>query len=190
MYMYGGVLYLESPNRACIFIVHIIIHPKYVVLHVQLHEHYKVDITSYSIICFIPPPPPSKCGPRLSPEAADKLRNRYVMMRSRARQHERDTAKRINIPITVRQLEAVIRIAESLAKMSLLPFALESHVEEALRLFQVSTLDAAMSGTLSGTSGIVVSLVECVYNTCIIVYVWRSGVIIVMCAYRVCFICM
>lgn len=95
----------------------------------------------------------NKCGPRLSPEAADKLRNRYVMMRSRARQHERDTAKRINIPITVRQLEAVIRIAESLAKMSLLPFALESHVEEALRLFQVSTLDAAMSGTLSGAEG-------------------------------------
>ena len=163
--MYGGVLYLESPRRACIFIVHIIIHPKYVVLPVQLHEHYKVDIYIYHILLHytLYSPPPSKCGPRLSPEAADKLRNRYVMMRSRARQHERDTAKRINIPITVRQLEAVIRIAESLAKMSLLPFALESHVEEALRLFQVSTLDAAMSGTLSGTSGVVVSLVECVY---------------------------
>ena len=49
-----------------------------------------------------------------------------------------------------RQLEAVVRIAESLAKMSLVPFALESHVDEALRLFKVSTLDAAMSGSLSG----------------------------------------
>ena len=49
-----------------------------------------------------------------------------------------------------RQLEAIIRISESLAKMSLLPFALESHVDEALRLFQVSTLDAALSGSLSG----------------------------------------
>ena len=57
-------------------------------------------------------PPPSlpsspcplfrRCGPRLSEEAADKLRNRYVMMRSGTRQHERETAKRTNIPITVR----------------------------------------------------------------------------------------
>ena len=51
------------------------------------------------------------------------------------------------------QLEAIIRISESLAKMSLTPFALESHVDEALRLFQVSTLDAAMSGSLSGAEG-------------------------------------
>ena len=49
-----------------------------------------------------------------------------------------------------RQLEAIIRISESLAKMALLPFAMESHVDEALRLFQVSTLDASHSGTVSG----------------------------------------
>lgn len=52
-----------------------------------------------------------------------------------------------------RQLEAIVRISESLAKMSLSPFALESHVDEALRLFQVSTLDAALSGSLSGAEG-------------------------------------
>jgi hypothetical protein len=34
--------------------------------------------------------------------------------------------------------------------MKLQPFATEADVEEALRLFQVSTLDAALSGTLSG----------------------------------------
>lgn len=34
--------------------------------------------------------------------------------------------------------------------MKLQPFATEADVEEALRLFQVSTLDAAMSGSLSG----------------------------------------
>lgn len=50
----------------------------------------------------------------------------------------------------VRQLEAVIRIAESLAKMELKPFASDTHVDEALRLFQVSTLDAASSGNLAG----------------------------------------
>ena len=50
----------------------------------------------------------------------------------------------------LRQLEAIIRMSESLAKMSLSPFATEVHVDEALRLFQVSTLEAAMSGNLSG----------------------------------------
>ena len=54
------------------------------------------------------------------------------------------------IPITVRQLEAVVRISEALAKMQLLPFATVQHVDEALRLFQVSTLDAAASGSLTG----------------------------------------
>lgn len=49
-----------------------------------------------------------------------------------------------------RQLEAVVRIAESLAKMKLQAVAGEEEVDEALRLFQVSTLDAALSGNLSG----------------------------------------
>lgn len=49
-----------------------------------------------------------------------------------------------------RQLEAIVRIAESLAKMQLKPFATEVHIDEALRLFKVSTLDAASSGNLAG----------------------------------------
>ncbi|XP_010614222.1 DNA replication licensing factor MCM5 isoform X1 [Fukomys damarensis] len=94
-----------------------------------------------------------KCGPRLSAEAAEKLKNRYILMRSGARQHERDSDRRSSIPITVRQLEAIVRIAEALGKMKLQPFATEADVEEALRLFHVSTLDAALSGTLSGVEG-------------------------------------
>lgn len=47
----------------------------------------------------------------------------------------------------------MIRLSESLAKMQLLPFATEVHVDEALRLFQVSTLDAAMTGSLAGAEG-------------------------------------
>uniref|UniRef100_A0A8C0XW08 DNA replication licensing factor MCM5 n=1 Tax=Cyprinus carpio carpio TaxID=630221 RepID=A0A8C0XW08_CYPCA len=90
----------------------------------------------------------AKCGPRLS-----KLKNRYVVMRSGAKEHERETDRRVSIPITVRQLEAVVRIAESLAKMKLQPIAGEEEVDEALRLFQVSTLDAALSGSLSGVEG-------------------------------------
>lgn len=56
-----------------------------------------------------------------------------------------------------RQLEAVVRIAESLAKMKLHAVAGEDEVDEALRLFQVSTLDAALSGNLSGMCSCVLS---------------------------------
>ncbi|XP_076657614.1 DNA replication licensing factor Mcm5 [Halictus rubicundus] len=95
----------------------------------------------------------TRCGPRLSKEAGEKLKNRYVVMRASTREHEKDTEKRLSIPITVRQLEAVIRISESLAKMQLQSFATEVHVNEALRLFQVSTMDAALSGSLAGAEG-------------------------------------
>ncbi|KAK6311893.1 hypothetical protein J4Q44_G00175570 [Coregonus suidteri] len=77
-----------------------------------------------------------KCGPRLSASAAEKLKNRYVVMRSGAREHERESDRRASIPITVRQLEAVVRISESLAKMKLQAVAGEEEVDEALRLFQ------------------------------------------------------
>ncbi|XP_048377594.1 DNA replication licensing factor MCM5 isoform X2 [Stegostoma tigrinum] len=95
----------------------------------------------------------TKCGPRLSAEAAEKLKNRYILMRSGAREHERESDRSSSIPITVRQLEAIVRISESLAKMKLQPFATDRDVEEALRLFQVSTLDAALSGSLAGAEG-------------------------------------
>jgi DNA replicative helicase MCM subunit Mcm2 (Cdc46/Mcm family) len=44
------------------------------------------------------------------------------------------------------QLEAIIRITESLAKMTLSPVATEAHVDEAIRLFRQSTMDAVQSG--------------------------------------------
>jgi DNA replication licensing factor MCM5 len=50
------------------------------------------------------------------------------------------------IPITVRQLEAIVRLSESLARMSCTPDVTDVHVREALRLFRVSTLDAASTG--------------------------------------------
>lgn len=61
-----------------------------------------------------------------------------------------EMSNRSAIPITVRQLEAIIRISESLAKMELLPFASEQHIDEALRLFRVSTIEAAATGSLIG----------------------------------------
>ena len=53
---------------------------------------------------------------------------------------------RSSIPITVRQLEAIIRISESLAKLSLSATATEAHVDEAIRLFLASTMDAVTQG--------------------------------------------
>merc|ERR1712096_62515 len=86
----------------------------------------------------------SRCGPRLEQAAAEKLKNKYVLMRNSSREVE-EGEKRLAIPITVRQLEAVVRISESLAKMELQPFANDAHVDEAIRIFQVSTLSAAHS---------------------------------------------
>merc|ERR1719431_1961541 len=95
----------------------------------------------------------ARCGPRLTQEAAEKLKNRYVLMRNSSRELEEEGEKRLAIPITVRQLETVVRISESLAKMALQPFVTDANVEESLRLFQVSTLSAAQSGDLEGAEG-------------------------------------
>ena len=59
--------------------------------------------------------------------------------------------QRSSIPITVRQLEAIIRITESLAKLSLSPIASEAHVDEAIRLFLASTMDAVNQGQSQGS---------------------------------------
>ena len=59
------------------------------------------------------------------------------------------------IPITVRQLEALVRLSESLAKMRLSAEATVADVEEAIRLFKTSTLAASQSNPLvSGTGGL------------------------------------
>ncbi|KAJ8480570.1 hypothetical protein OPV22_024297 [Ensete ventricosum] len=86
------------------------------------------------------------CHPRLSEKAAEMLQNKYVEIRQRMRQQANETGKAAAVPITVRQLEAIIRLSESLAKMRLTSVATQEHVEEAFRLFNVSTMDAARSG--------------------------------------------
>ena len=58
---------------------------------------------------------------------------------------------RSSIPITVRQLEAIVRITESLAKLTLSPIATETHVDEAIRLFLCSTMDAVNQGSNQGS---------------------------------------
>lgn len=52
------------------------------------------------------------------------------------------------VPITVRQLEAIVRISEALARMQLRVDATTDHVELALHLFRVSTMDATRAGDI------------------------------------------
>ncbi|RCN37179.1 MCM2/3/5 family protein [Ancylostoma caninum] len=116
----------------------------------------------------------ANCGPRLNPQASEKLASNYVRMRNPPADSDEMSefpkitckissiirflglgkkAAKSSISITVRQLEAVIRMSESLAKMELQPFALDKHVDEALRLFRVSTVEAAATGNLAGIEG-------------------------------------
>lgn len=65
----------------------------------------------------------------------------------RAASKEQSIQKKTNgIPITVRQLEAIIRLSESIARMHLQPIVKKEHCIEAHRLFKISTLNAAASG--------------------------------------------
>jgi DNA replication licensing factor MCM4 len=74
--------------------------------------------------------------PKISVEAGEVLINSYVSMRSLG------TVKK-TITATPRQLEALIRISESLAKMRLSDYVIKSDVEEAVRLFRIATQQAA-----------------------------------------------
>ncbi|KAL1987602.1 hypothetical protein VTN96DRAFT_3202 [Rasamsonia emersonii] len=93
----------------------------------------------------------SRCAPQLSPEAAEKLSSHFVSIRKQVHRAELDANARSSIPITVRQLEAIIRITEALAKLSLSPVATEAHVDEAIRLFLASTMDAVTQGEAQGS---------------------------------------
>merc|ERR1719361_2420869 len=94
----------------------------------------------------------STIQPRLNKAAAEMLKNEYVSFRQTAKKREESTGQQSAIPITVRQLEAIVRISESLAKMELSEDATEAHVKEAVRLFQVATMAAAKEGTVQGSA--------------------------------------
>ncbi|GMM28545.1 MCM DNA helicase complex subunit [Martiniozyma asiatica (nom. inval.)] len=84
----------------------------------------------------------STCAPRLSSEASEMLSSEFVSIRRDVKQRDANSTERSSIPITIRQLEAIIRITESLAKITLSPVATVEHVQEAMRLFNASTLSA------------------------------------------------
>lgn len=82
----------------------------------------------------------------MSAEAAEKLSGNFVAIRKQVHAIEQDSNERSSIPITIRQLEAIIRITESIAKLHLRAVASESDVDEAMRLFLASTMDAVGQG--------------------------------------------
>jgi DNA replication licensing factor MCM5 len=89
-----------------------------------------------------------KVQPKLSEEACHMLQNLYVT--DRAASKEQRVGKKSNgIPITVRQLEAIVRLSEAVARIHLDPEVQVKYVEEAHRIFKISTLNAAASGMTS-----------------------------------------
>ena len=80
----------------------------------------------------------NKIRPRLSPSASEKLNNIYIADRQKA--NEAKLLNKNRIPITVRQLEAIIRLSEALAKMKLKTEVTGDDIDEAHYLFEISTL--------------------------------------------------
>jgi len=87
----------------------------------------------------------TKSSPRLNSETAALLSSEYVSIREVVKRQGDCTGGQRHqaVPVTVRQLEALVRIAESLAKMRLEATVQSRDVHEALRLFKVSTMAAA-----------------------------------------------
>ncbi|CAB9529264.1 Zygotic DNA replication licensing factor mcm3 [Seminavis robusta] len=102
----------------------------------------------------------SRCAPRLTEEAGEVLASNYVKIRDNVRKQGIANSSnghdftQSTIPITVRQLEALVRVSESLAKMRLDPDVRAEDVAEALRLFQVSTMTANAVDENNSTSSL------------------------------------
>ncbi|KAI4292213.1 DNA replication licensing factor MCM5 [Pancytospora philotis] len=86
-----------------------------------------------------------RISPALSSEASAKLSRFYVSVRQDVAGMQ-SGAKKCPVPITVRQLESLIRISEALARMELSSIVTVAHVGEAIRLFQLSTMSAVAQG--------------------------------------------
>jgi len=85
----------------------------------------------------------STVSPKLTQSATEKIRDMYVEDR---RKSASGKDGRSRIPVTVRQLEAIIRLSEARAKSELSEEVTDAHINEAHRIFTVSTLGAISSG--------------------------------------------
>ena len=71
--------------------------------------------------------------PDLTQEAADKIQDFYISMRSRGSDEENG-----NVPITARQLEALVRISEASARAELSDKVTETDAERAIDILKYS----------------------------------------------------
>lgn len=111
-----------------------------VALHASKHKKEEGEIPLSKLTRYIQYAK-REIAPLLSKEARDSLRNFYVQTRAEYRGDKRSVTKKI--PITLRQLESLIRLAESFARMELSQFATEKHVQMSIDLFSVSTAETA-----------------------------------------------
>lgn len=103
----------------------------------------------------------STCRPVISEESMKALLDFYVQVRRDAHRQTLEalasggggggSGKTPIIQITPRQLESLVRITESLARMRLDVLASRSDAEEAIRLFKTATVDAINSGVADQT---------------------------------------
>ncbi|EPY30154.1 hypothetical protein STCU_04209 [Strigomonas culicis] len=97
------------------------------------------------------------CHPIISDEAMLALLDFYVQVRRDAHRQTLESASGGGkgqtpiIQITARQLESLVRITESMARMRLDVRASRSDAEEAIRLFKTATVDAIKSGSMDQT---------------------------------------
>lgn len=92
----------------------------------------------------------TKIFPRLSDEASSALENFYVENRSLTKDKN---AKHSRIPITVRQLEAIIRLSEAVAKTRLSSVVTMDDTLIAKEIFEKSTKNAIDCHAVIGESG-------------------------------------
>lgn len=100
----------------------------------------KVTLSRYISYCR------QRCNPRLSAGACSCLVQNYISMR-RQGAGRGGVQRQKTITATPRQLESLIRISESLARMELSEWVKESHVEEATRLMMSATYSALVDPT-------------------------------------------
>ena len=104
------------------------------------------------------------CTPLIGPEAMEALAAYFSKIRAEARNIVFSGDSMSTSHLTVRQLESLVRMTEALAKMELCRTAQLHHAEEAIRLFEKSTMEAAqqksMTSALSPTEHNKVVLIE------------------------------
>lgn len=78
------------------------------------------------------------CKPKLTPEAAEKIHNYFISMRSQAQ------GERAPIPITYRHLDALVRLSQAHARMRLSNRVTPEDVDVAIKLLEYSLKQVAL----------------------------------------------